>query len=382
MNHHPLVSIIISSYNYGRFLKDAIESAINQSYSNIEIIVVDDGSTDNSIEIIADYKDQITPIFKTNGGQASAFNKGFELSKGDIIYFLDSDDVLFSNAIQDSIGFFQNEGVAKVHWPLLKINKEGKLIDGIAPTLPLIEGNLLPELIISGPGGKGGYKHCPPTSGNIWSRNYLTNVFPIPEEVYKTCPDHYLLVHAPVFGEIRKIEKPLAYFRSHGDNASNKPIEDYTAHYYNYFEHSCISLQHFLKGKGIEVDATKWPRDSWLHQIYYTINEIKALVAENNSFILLDENHLSLSNEIAGRKIIPFVEKDGVYWGLPPTDFDAIEEIEKQKHNGATHIFIGWTTFWWLDHYKEMNNYLKSNYRCVLNNERLIAFDLRSENGS
>jgi glycosyltransferase involved in cell wall biosynthesis len=69
---HPLVSILINNYNYGRFLTEAIDSALNQTYSNIEVIVVDDGSTDNSQEIIKSYQDKIIPILKPNGGQASA----------------------------------------------------------------------------------------------------------------------------------------------------------------------------------------------------------------------------------------------------------------------------------------------------------------------
>ncbi|MGL5878790.1 MAG: glycosyltransferase family 2 protein, partial [Xenococcaceae cyanobacterium] len=93
MSERPLVSILINNYNYGKFLPEAIDSALAQTYDRCETIVVDDGSTDNSQEIIASYGDRIVPIFKTNGGQASAFNAGFAASSGDIICFLDADDV-------------------------------------------------------------------------------------------------------------------------------------------------------------------------------------------------------------------------------------------------------------------------------------------------
>ncbi len=68
MSSSQKVSIIINNYNYGRFLKEAIDSALNQTYSNTEVIVVDDGSTDNSHEIIAEYGKQIIPILKENRG--------------------------------------------------------------------------------------------------------------------------------------------------------------------------------------------------------------------------------------------------------------------------------------------------------------------------
>src|ERR687885_1217665 len=89
---NSLVSILICNYNYAQYVKEAIDSALNQTYSNTEVIVIDDGSTDNSREIIASYGDKIIPILKQNSGQASAFNVGFAISKGDIICFLDSDD--------------------------------------------------------------------------------------------------------------------------------------------------------------------------------------------------------------------------------------------------------------------------------------------------
>jgi glycosyltransferase involved in cell wall biosynthesis len=93
MVHQPLVSIVINNYNYGRFLRDAIDSALNQTYERTETIVVDDGSTDNSREIIAGYGDRIIAVLKENGGQNSAFEAGFAASSGSIVCFLDSDDV-------------------------------------------------------------------------------------------------------------------------------------------------------------------------------------------------------------------------------------------------------------------------------------------------
>src|SRR6266705_326520 len=93
MANQPLVSIVINNYNYARFLRDAIDSALNQSYDRTETIVVDDGSTDNSREIIAGYGDRIIAVLKENGGQNSAFEAGFATSSGSIVCFLDSDDV-------------------------------------------------------------------------------------------------------------------------------------------------------------------------------------------------------------------------------------------------------------------------------------------------
>ena len=93
----PLVSILINNFNYGRFLREAVDSALRQTYTNTEVIVVDDGSTDDSRQIIAGYGSRIVPVLKQNGGQASAFNAGFAVSRGEIICFLDSDDFFAPN---------------------------------------------------------------------------------------------------------------------------------------------------------------------------------------------------------------------------------------------------------------------------------------------
>lgn len=99
MERAPLVSILINNYNYGRFLAEAIDSALDQQYEAFEVIVVDDGSTDNSLEVVASYGDRISLVSKKNGGQASAFNAGFAASRGEIICFLDSDDLFLPDKL-------------------------------------------------------------------------------------------------------------------------------------------------------------------------------------------------------------------------------------------------------------------------------------------
>lgn len=98
-----LVSIVICNYNYGRYLRQAIDSALAQTYSPVEVIVVDDGSTDESREIIATYGDRIVPVFKDKGGLISATNAGVSHSTGEIICFLDSDDVYLPHRVERTV---------------------------------------------------------------------------------------------------------------------------------------------------------------------------------------------------------------------------------------------------------------------------------------
>jgi glycosyltransferase involved in cell wall biosynthesis len=96
----PLVSIIIPTYNYAGFLHRAIQSCLNQSYKAIEIIIIDDGSTDNTKEIVQSYGDKIIYIRQVNSGVSSARNNGLEHASGDFIAFLDADDYFTENAIE------------------------------------------------------------------------------------------------------------------------------------------------------------------------------------------------------------------------------------------------------------------------------------------
>lgn len=102
----PLVSIIIPCYNYGRYLAEAIQSAIEQTYSNIEILVVDDGSNDNTLEVANAFEDKIAYIYKVNGGLSSARNAGLKSINGEYVIFLDADDILDPNYVKKTLSEF------------------------------------------------------------------------------------------------------------------------------------------------------------------------------------------------------------------------------------------------------------------------------------
>ena len=212
MNSQPLVSIIINNYNYDRFLAEAIDSALNQTYPHTEVIVVDDGSTDNSRQIIAKYGDRIVPILQANGKQAAAFNSGFARSKGDIIIFLDSDDYLLPYAVHEIV-LVWHPSIAKVHYRLNVVNGEGKPLGYSSPQgdSPLAEGEVWRKLL-----EKGNYCSTP-TSGNAISRNVLCELLPIPDE-YKLTADDYLSFQVPFYGNVAAINRPLGVYRVHDSN--------------------------------------------------------------------------------------------------------------------------------------------------------------------
>ncbi len=210
----PLVSIIIDNYNYKHFLRDAIESALHQTYANSEVIVVDDGSTDGSQDVVSGYGDRIVPVLKENGGQGSAFNAGFAVSRGDIVMFLDADDLLYPNAVERVVREYRPEH-AKLQFRL-------RLCDGDLTPLPdthpakqvdMPSGDLSKELLwdLRYP--------SPPTSGNAFSRWFLDEVMPMPEEPYRSGADGGFIVPlAALYGPIHSVDEELGMYRIHGNN--------------------------------------------------------------------------------------------------------------------------------------------------------------------
>ena len=211
----PLVSIIISNYNYKNYLEGAIGSALNQTYSDVEVIVVDDGSTDGSRQLIASYGDRIVVVLKENGGQASACNAGYRVSQGEVVIFLDADDMLLPDAVERVIaGFGSRPGVAKVQYRLRIIDANGRPTGELTPParLRMHSGDLRQHLI-----DVNGYV-WPSTSGNAFAAAVLRQIMPIPEALCRGMPDIHLCNLSPVFGEVVTLEEPAGLYRVHGRN--------------------------------------------------------------------------------------------------------------------------------------------------------------------
>jgi Glycosyl transferase family 2 len=369
-----LASIVVDNYNYGRFLKETIDSALDQTYANTEVIVVDDGSTDDSREIIASYGDRIVPVFKENGGQASAFNAGFLVSSGEVVFFLDADDRFSPTTVEAAMNLFE-PGVAKVHWPLRVIDEHGEDKGRVVPSEELPEGDSRDFVIGEGPW------NCivAPTTGNAWARTFLERVLPIPEKEWRICTDSYLFTLAPVFGLIKRLSKPQGFYRVHGQsNFSSANFDERLQLHLLYFNRACDALGKFCQELDIPADQEAWKTKSWAHRLSSSTQEILQLVPEGESFILADGDSWGTDNDLGGRHRIPFLERDGQYGGAPPDDATAIRELERLRRSGASFVVFAWPAFWWLDHYVGLHEYLRSKYRCLMENDLLMAFDLRS----
>ena len=205
------VSIVVLSYNYERFLPQAIDSALRQTHP-VEVLVVDDGSTDGSHDIIRSYGDRVRAVFKANGGNSSVVNAAVPLTTGDVVMFLDADDVLADDAAQEVAAAWQ-AGCSKVQFRLSLIDTEGRSV-GVDPPwhLAMPTGDVVPEIL-----ARGSYV-TPVTTGNAFSRGVLDQLLPIPERDFRNTNDGYLNPLCPFYGPVISVDQVLGSYRLHGSN--------------------------------------------------------------------------------------------------------------------------------------------------------------------
>lgn len=195
----PLVSVVISNYNYGHFLAEALDSVLAQDYPAIEVIVVDDASTDHSRQVLEAYSGRVQVIWQpSNQGQISAYNQGFKLATGQYMIFLDADDRFRPNAIAKIVAAFaQKQGIVKVHWRAGLVDAKGRSTGQHVPAR-LVEGDMSRLLV-----KKGIMYPSPPGSANAYLSSALARIMPLPtDSAEKHGADFYTIYGTALLGKV------------------------------------------------------------------------------------------------------------------------------------------------------------------------------------
>lgn len=202
------ISVLINNFNYARFLPACLDSVLAQDYQDVEIIVVDDGSTDNSREILAGYGTQIVAVLKENAGQASSFNAGFAASSGEILCLLDADDTFLPGKLIAIAQLYENQNA---DWVFDKVtNDEGASVPAEISTTVIdkraaVRAGGFPSLSV-------------PTSGLSFHRRIMSDILPMPTADDVVLSDNYLKFAAAYLGKGLVVETPLTFQRIHGAN--------------------------------------------------------------------------------------------------------------------------------------------------------------------
>jgi glycosyltransferase involved in cell wall biosynthesis len=211
MSGHPFISVVIPCFNYARYVGLAISTALAQTYPHREVVVVNDGSSDASPSVIARYANRIELVDQANQGMIAAWHSGFARSQGDIVLFLDADDLLEPEALARVAEAWSPE-VAKVQFDLRIIDEYGVDLGRRFCNFPrsYTRSRVRDEF------ERTGTYVWPVTVGNAYSRWFLQATFPLTVDM---APEGALNTVAPLYGDIVTVAQALGAYRIHGANS-------------------------------------------------------------------------------------------------------------------------------------------------------------------
>jgi glycosyltransferase involved in cell wall biosynthesis len=271
-----LVSIVVISHNYERYLPRAIDSALAQDHPALEVLVVDDGSTDSSPRIIRGYGDRVQAILKPNGGNSTAVNAAFPHTKGEIVMFLDADDYLYPYAASRVVAAWQ-EGAAKLEFRLSLVDADG-VREGVEPPrcAPLPNGDVVADI------ARWGHYVTPVLGGNAFNRAALEQLVPIPmEPLFVNHNDGYLNPMCAFCGPIASLEEELGAYRLHGANQWALTSEVDTARLHERLRHELVR-ERYLR-QAAERIGRPLPSPLMLRNSFHVIQRLASLKLDRAS---------------------------------------------------------------------------------------------------
>ena len=212
----PPVTILIDTYNHECFIEEALVSVLEQEAlpGDAEILVVDDGSTDRTPEIVRKFAPRVRHLYKANGGQASAFNAGIPEARGEIVCFLDGDDWWAKSKVRTVLEVFdKNPDVGVVGHGYYSVDVQGR------PTASVVPDGIY-RLHLRSPGEARVFDRLKAflgTSRVAMRRNVLQRILPVPEELVFEA-DEFLWTVAVAISDAIVLDQPLFYYRFHEGN--------------------------------------------------------------------------------------------------------------------------------------------------------------------
>jgi glycosyltransferase involved in cell wall biosynthesis len=203
----PLVSVVIPAYNYARYLPEAIDSVLNQEYPNIELIVLDDGSTDRTIEVLKGYGDQFYWESHPNMGQANTLNKGWRLAKGEILAYLSADDFLLPEAVSACVECLRVNADAVLCYPDFQlVDSESRVVRFVVP--PEYSYQEMVTKFVTAPSAGAFFRRSAYVKAGEW------------DPALRLAPDYDYWLRLGLNGRFVHIQENLAAFRAHADSQS------------------------------------------------------------------------------------------------------------------------------------------------------------------
>jgi glycosyltransferase involved in cell wall biosynthesis len=274
MRNLPLVSVIIPNYNYARFITETILSVQSQTYANTEIIVVNNGSTDDSLQILKQFGSQIILVDQQNLGQAEARNSGLRVASGDLIAFLDADDYWQRDKLEKQIGLISQE-VELVYSGISRFHDASLEVESII--LPQFKGDCRQffldlsavSIVLSG------------ESTALFTRNLLNLVGNFDPELNSASGWDFFR-RCSTYTRFDFVDEPLTNYRLHASNMSNSS--------YNNIRDIRIAYRKIFSDKSWKLESSEMKRIIMRLEISFIktfLREKKFHLALGTAFLLI-----------------------------------------------------------------------------------------------
>ncbi len=399
MTREAKVTIAIPTYNRSGLLKEALESALAQDYPDFRVMVVDNASSDDTEAVVRSFADPRITYTRneSNIGCTRNFNRAIALNSSPYLSLLMDDDVMLPGFIRESMTMLEEHTEVAFSFTAARYVDVDRAPLGVQRTKDMpggvMEGMEYIELHIGG-------RECWIEPSTVMMRaGAVAEVGGFDSPHSKHSDDLNLWYRLAARFPIGFIPRELVEVRIHQGQISELAFRQGGQGHYGTIAEKIDGISYLLQSdRGEDRSYRDWlakrlrslhfdqsaPLHGLIPELYYSLTErlgmaaeeIARLIPASDSFILVDQNQWG-SQLVTDRRLVPFLERDGQYWGLPPDDKTAIRELERLRGSGANFIVFGWPAFWWLDYYSGLGNYLSTKFRCVLRNSRLIVFDLR-----
>ena len=395
------VTVALTTYNRSQLLKLSLASVLAQDYPDFRVMVLDNASTDDTetvVRSLAEDDDRVTYIRnETNIGDLGNWNLAIELNTSPYLTILSDDDLMLPELISESVraldehpqvGFsFAMVRLIDAAGNSLDLQHTGKISEGLLKGLDFLEQTI-------------SWQGCPVYTSSLFFRASALAVVgqfdsPHSKHTFDLTTIYRLAAKFDIFflarelaqvrlhsgqitetdwrfdrngpiGVIAEITDAVAYLlqsdRARDENYRQWLAERFLALHARQSEYTQMALPHM--------------QQTWEERLQLASQEIARLIPPEEAYILVDDGQWQ-GEAIASAPAIPFLEKDGQYWGAPADDATAIQELERLQSKGVQFIVFGWSAFWWFDYYSELERYLRSHCRCVLKNTRLVVYGLQ-----
>ena len=245
------ISVIIGTYNYGRYIEEAVDSVLAQDYAGpIELIVVDDGSTDDTETRLAKYGRAVKYLYQENAGQGAAFNSGLKAASGELVCLLDADDAWKPEKLRlVAEAFREDPDVGMVQHFMMDVDPEGRPLSQQFDSRPAYYA--LQDLL----DGRASFTG---TSGLAFRRSFLDKTLPVPDGLFY-CADEYLYLAILFHSRVRSLNSVLGFKKIHGANWFAGTMSD-TRRLGNYIKVKTLILKELaalMKKNGVDIAGTR-----------------------------------------------------------------------------------------------------------------------------